>query len=551
MHAETFFPAAPAPSPPGRGSLRLWRRVLVPAGSWLALAALAAAQADLSSGAEIRFLGLMAAGCLAAIAALTPERPHVEWTAAAVVAACWCVAESTLRGGLVCAVLLAATAIAVRASRGGAILTFTASALVWQLLTRPDLLLAPWLEARTLVSIAVLPILCGVALARLSAVHGAPAAWAAGLAAAVVAPGFNVTVTVTLIAAAAGRDLDHPSGRRRLVAAGLIAGAAVVAWPLGLAVAAASAAGLLTTWRRWWIAAAALGGTTSAVAMMTTPGYPVSLLVFAALILPTGLFAGIPADGDARRRVGMALLALAAGAGVVDDPEALAPGLVLLATLLPGRWVHIQRRFGTWLAAAVGLTAAYPWLHRDPLLLLDQPAIFAAAVVACVGAVFLVDRALESRGLRPLPLWLPVAAAAFALAPGPALVQLEVPRVLDTANDAAVWPLAAEGARVVQVDSNLVHGAHLEPGTPVADVELLDAYGQVVASKPLRAGLETADWASGRPDISAQLGDAGPEPWSSRPAPDGTFFERRYRATLSLEAPVTVVDLRVRRRADL
>ncbi|MEM8993314.1 MAG: hypothetical protein AAGF23_00855, partial [Acidobacteriota bacterium] len=324
MHAENFSPAAPALSPAGRAFLHLWRRALVPVCTWLALAALAAGQADLSSGAEIRFLGLMAAGCLAAIAALTPGRPHAEWTAAAVVAACWCVAESTLRGGLVCAALLVATALAVRARRGGAPLTFIAAALAWQLLTRPDLLLAPWLEARTLVSIAVLPVLCGAALSRLAAIHGPPAAWAAGLAAAVVAPGFNVTVTATLIAAAAGRDLDHPSSRRRIAAGALVLGSAVAAWPLAFAVAAAACAGLLTTWRRWWIAAAALVVATSIAA--SSAGSPAPQLVLAALVLPAGLFAGISGDGDVRRRAGIALLALAAGAGVVDDPEALAPG---------------------------------------------------------------------------------------------------------------------------------------------------------------------------------------------------------------------------------
>ncbi|MEM1178105.1 MAG: hypothetical protein AAGM22_07170, partial [Acidobacteriota bacterium] len=230
---------------------------------------------------------------------------------------------------------------------------------------------------------------------------------------------------------------------------------------------------------------------------------------------------------------------------------ALTPGLVLLTSTLPGRWIDLQRRFGGWLAAAVALTAAYPWLHQDPLLLLETPWPAAALAVAVVGAAAVIDRQLERRSLGPMPLWLPVVAVVFAVAPGPSLVQLEQPRVLKAADAVAIWSMRADEVGGAKLDSSLVHGAHLEPGTPVADVELLNAAGQVVASKPLLAGFDTADWAAGRPDIAATLGDAAPEAWSSRPAPDGTFFERRYRATLRFDGPLTVTDLRIRRRSEL
>ena len=333
--------------------------------AWFAMLSLAEAQGDLASLAELRFLGLLGAACLAAIGALSWAKPITEWTAAGLIAASWCLPPSTLRGSVMTVLLLAGLAVAAwhgrdRAQEDDGLHDdagyFTAIALAWQLLVRPDLLLVPLIEARTLVSVCILPLLCGLALAKLAGTHGRKTAWLCLLAVAVVAPGFNVTVTLTLIAVAASCEKDGPLYRR--VAAWLaVAGASIVAWPISMPLLVAALADRLATWRL--VAAAAGALALFCVVIGGAPGVsPIELVALTALVLPCGLLSFFSPTMRARWLLG--LLVLLSGAWIGGDPEALAPGLLVLAIGLTANpsFQTLQLRIGLLTAGSVGLASA-------------------------------------------------------------------------------------------------------------------------------------------------------------------------------------------------
>ncbi len=572
--------------PAGSPTLARW---LVPPAALLALSGLAGLQSDAAAAAESRFLALLVAGVLAAVAALASAAPRSAWplrelaaTALLATAAGWIAYHGPSRGAVVTLILSAGLALAVaRAVRHphrhglGPEVTVPAAIAV-QLLLRSDLLLPPLLEARTLVSVLALPAAAGAAVSLLGLRFGAARALVAGGTAAVLAPGFNVTSTLGLVALGLGTvlvDRQRPRWMRRLAATALVLG---LAWnpPLG---AVATVAGL-TMWageggRRSAVAAALLASL-AAVLLVVSPdgGRPaLALWVSGMTVLPALVLA--PADGRWRVVHGLLLALLAAQLG--DRPGALAAGLALaaLGTPVRGAAAGLQHAWSGTLLAGTTLLATYPWMRAAPradlmALLGVRPSgvrpsglgdeLFALALLA--GSVALLAPLLDlatarapvgrdagtrrTDGLR-LPPFAPqllvalVAGLAVVRTAGPSTVLLDSYGAAALDGQRRQWrtELASREVSTVVLDTNLVHAVALAAGTPVATVKLHDPEGRQLAAWELAAGTDTAEWAAARPDIAGRPGFTAPPPWISRLAPDGTFFARRFRSRLAVDTP--------------
>lgn len=94
-------------------------------------------------------------------------------------------------------------------------------------------------------------------------------------------------------------------------------------------------------------------------------------------------------------------------------------------------------------------------------------------------------------------------------------------------------------ARRLEIHSHLAHGLEAPQGQVVATVHVVTADGAVVRA-PLRAGLETAEWAFDRP--GARAGHARPPVVRSWQLPEG-YQGHAYRATVELPRGSRVVEL--------
>jgi hypothetical protein len=102
------------------------------------------------------------------------------------------------------------------------------------------------------------------------------------------------------------------------------------------------------------------------------------------------------------------------------------------------------------------------------------------------------------------------------------------------------------GARALRIVSYLTHAVALPCGTPLARLTLA-AGDDERAAVELVAGRDSADWASRRPDVAAQLACAAPEAhWSWIPA-EGRFLGSSYGARLDWPQPVDADRLRIER----
>jgi hypothetical protein len=94
----------------------------------------------------------------------------------------------------------------------------------------------------------------------------------------------------------------------------------------------------------------------------------------------------------------------------------------------------------------------------------------------------------------------------------------------------------------------LANSSALAPGTVVAVVVVEGP--EAVARWPLRAGIDTGEWAARRDDLPAAAGTA--RPWSTWVAAPGNHFGQRYRASWEPSAPLPgATALRVERAAGL
>jgi hypothetical protein len=226
------------------------------------------------------------------------------------------------------------------------------------------------------------------------------------------------------------------------------------------------------------------------------------------------------------RRLGTASALLAGGAAGLAGPGwNVKTTLALLAVaaaaaLLPRRWLPparlpagrrpTLRALGAAVAALLvvaALLAAPPWLRAEPAAaLLRVPALPRASAAPLPGDVTLG---------AANPVW------------------------------EAALPPARFRARTVVLDSTLANSAPVPRGARVATVTLRDLDGSLHGF-PVRAGIDTGEWAAGRPDVAARLRAGAPEPWLSWVV--GDYMARRYRSRWTF--PVAVAPTRVRIERD-
>ncbi len=551
-------------------------RYAVPLAAFFALAAFTATQADPAGRAESAFLTLLTCGVLAVVAALggrSRGRGELEATALLATAAIWIAYQGPSRGAVVSVILVAGlTVAAARALLDGAGRLRPAGAvepgvtvplaLGLQLLTRGDLLLAEPLAARTLVSLLVLPGLAGIAVTVLAGGFGARRALVAGGLAAVLAPGWTLTSTFALGALAAGTVAADPRRSAVLRASTLAALALLPLWslPKGM-LFAAGAIGLAVLPRAALPVCLAVAGVAVLSPQPHVPLEALRLALGALLLVPSAV---VPPAGG-RWPVALGAILVVAAALVSPAPEAMAAGVAAAALGAPvaGAAASLQRAWCAVLVVGTAVLGAYPWARDDPrgdlLALLgwrDEAAAFAALAVLVAGLGWLLDRArpLAPRWTpRPAPLACLLAAAALVRSAGPTAVLVDSYAPARLGAEAPAWQATFEPRTIsgLAIDSHLAGGTDLEPGTPVAVVELFDADGVVVDTWTLEAGTHTAEWAASRADLAGRPGASAPAPFVATVAPDGRFLARRFRARFEPPAPRAAGGAGIRRAAGL
>lgn len=300
------------------------------------------------------------------------------------------------------------------------------------------------------------------------------------------------------------------------------------------------------------------------------------------LLVPVAIFL---LRRDLARSLAVAALALAAGLAapeisalaapaalaVLGLPRASAEAEPLAETELARPSLHGALQFqGFWsatLLAGTALAASYPWLRERPMevalgrggvLSLGSPVPALLAALAAILLLLLLSATSHlairrfgpgSSASPPLLLLAPGAILALLVVlhlpstprtvthPGGRVLDRKAPELVVELNiDWAAQPADSRVVRSVVVDTHLAHAHDLAAGTAVALVRLEDRTGDWI-EWPLRMGLETGEWAAGRPDVAERLAPATPEPWLSQVVEreDGPpFFGHRYRAVLDL-----------------
>jgi hypothetical protein len=531
--------------------------MVVPLAAWAAMVAYAAREADPAALAEGRFLALVAASVLLAAAALAPA-PAWEPGLGAVLATTivWALPAGPGRGaalGLLLAAVLALAA-ARRLARELPGLPFEAAvplAFGVQILLRGDLLFAPDLGLRTLVALLALPVAGAAAVAVLAQRHGGGRALVAAGTALLLAPGWNVAVTLALVALAAGDLLGRPALAKPVRAAALLVLLAPIAWQPGPGLAAA-AAGLALAWPRL-----ALGlSLPLAAALWLAWPQPVDVRFEQIFWIPLLLPAVLVEDRERIWILPTAVLLAAATPPIPDaSPLAAALGLAALAQRGEG-WAAVPQR--TWTGALVFgacLLASYPWLRGEVLVAVLgifglAPGRVGAVIVAGVWLVIAGLSASRGEGWRAgavltslvlfLAVLLHIPPAGRPLLPAGSVV-------LDAAHP--VWETGISGEiGGVVLESSLSNGSALAAGTPVAVARLRGPDG---ADRvwTVRAGVETGEWAARRPDVEQSSRLRSPASWISFVA--GDFFGQRYRAGWRLSEAGRFARLRIERSPGL
>lgn len=112
------------------------------------------------------------------------------------------------------------------------------------------------------------------------------------------------------------------------------------------------------------------------------------------------------------------------------------------------------------------------------------------------------------------------------------------------ANRPRFFPIPMAPATEIRIVTWLTNSVGVSQGTPVASVVARLASGREIAL-PLRAGVETAEWAHDRPDVKRAVAHARASIFESWPA--GGFEGHRYVAVLSLPGRYLLDGLRLER----
>lgn len=527
---------------------------------------LAASQVDPVGAAESGFLALLAGVALAAVAAMTPQRPWELYGAALLVpAALWLVGYGPHRGAVVTLLLTGALVLAVGRSSPLDLSASTTAAIAvgFQVLLRPDLLLPPLLDLRTIVSVVALPVAAGFSIHILAERFGRYPAMIAGTAVMILAPGFNVTTTLALTSLAACVVLESDESRWIKVVALVVLLVPPVWDPmLGILFSVGSLSLVLRGYATWLI---------PVVGTMVAFRGPIRYAGQDALYFWLGALALLPALLVVAREqrflmIRGAFFAFLATLGAQGE-EALASGLAMVAVSLPreGRITAFQTAFVQLLALLTTILATYPWLQEEPraraLELVGIHSLETFAVVGLllvVGLGWLTERLSQTgRNFRWAPfaiLWIVTAVGLLRGLPTTATVPIAFEAVtLSPAKPVFKRDLPRPGAQLRGgvLDSHLIYGAGLAWGTPVATVTVRDADQRVIDRWEVLAGIDTAEWAAARRDVADREDFRAPSPFLSHVAPGGEFFAQRFRTRFSLKEPQTVASISIRRHPEL
>lgn len=558
MKLNTVAPALPTQGPRAPGAVAF----LVPLVAFAALQALAHSEVDAAASAETSFLAFLLAGALVAIATAS-RRPAVElsWTALLVLTTAWIVDYGPHRTAVVAVLLLGGLVMTLRRwwgtpAEGLPLRVPLATIFGLQLLVRPELALAP--RAGTLLDLLLVPLLSGWALHRIGRSAGGHRMLLAAVASGVFLPGWNLALALVLTTVAMSVGGRGSPYRVLLVPALLLFWNPLAALLLGLAVAV-----LLVRRRRAGGLAALL------VLAVAVAGWQAAGQVGAAietwslglLVLPGIALVERSQRWRASNGALLALLIALLDPMAVLPPGLIAAGWIVVALALARRGVGAewQRSWGVLCGLWTVLLAACPWRRTEPLVWLAEQlslTVLASALWA-VGLLLLVVALsrLARRAAARLPAWsmlLVLAVVGVLLIPTTVALPVSYQAVrLD--DERPRWSRAFEvvdtGSLVI--DSHLIHGVELPAGTPVARIELRAPGGQVVETRFLRAGEDTAEWAAARPDLAALPGLTTPPAWLSQVALDRTFFAQRYRASWHLAARSDVERVTLWRHTEL
>jgi hypothetical protein len=439
-----------------------------------------------------------------------------------------------------------------------------------QILARSGELLAP--TTRDVVSIVAWAAVAAIAIVLLALQRGLFVAALAGAAAFTLGPGFTMTTAFALAApalAALVADERRPLPLRAVCAATLLV-PLVSDLVLGAFVVLGAIAVAGARWMRWAAGLAALiaffaGGADRLAGLRGTAWLLVLLpIVLSELIAETSRWR----FGAAKAATRFAALGLGlAIAAQLDDLSALSIPAVLLAMTLGGAQPLARATQTAWigvLAFAVAVLAAYPWLREDALV--DAAAVLAlgqswrAALVtvllvasAAIAAILAESRRGASAAPRLVPFALFALLGVVALLAHPAVEATPIAhQPIELVAGSPAWSLVLRDparVRTVVLHSSLSHAAATAPGTVIAEVRLATAGGDVVV--PVRAGIDTGEWAARRADVAAQPGFTAPVPYLHWVDAGRGFFGQRYRSRTRLDQPVTATAVAVRLTPDV
>ena len=531
----------------------------------LAMVSYGVSLVDISAAAETLYLAVWATAVLVAIAGLASDF-EVGVSAVLSTLIVWAVPTGPTRGaalGLVLVLALFLT-LARRLAQETENLTWqtaVAGAIGLQALCRADRFLQVGLEPRTLISLVALPVIVAIALIFLQRNHPARSVVLAAMVAALLVPGFSVTVTLAIVALALGtlwRDHFEPAWLVLTLSIATIV--AAFFWQPSLAGLIAGTLIALRAPRGFKTYLGLIGF--SIVLCLLYPAVRtwsdvLSLASIVPLLLPALL---VPSGRRRSYAVCGAILGILA-LRTVAGPDALAAPLAIAALSLRFRG-SAARVQSVWTAALLFgsiLLATYPWLRHHALedalgLVGVEVGWFAVlAVVAITWILTLICAPFEAlsteRGMAP---WIAggsiLALAIWIALPSSSELPLENRiRVLNSLTSELTVELSnAPSIRSIVLDSYLENSAGLPTGTAVATVMLTDSRGQI-HQWPIRAGTESGEWAARRPDVAALEGFAAPDPWISWVTPRGDLFAQRYRATWVLADRIEAARLSIRR----
>jgi hypothetical protein len=554
------------PAPPAFASLKPWRNFLfalldtAPGLTALAVICVLTPGAAEAGAIETRQIGVLTALGVAALGAWAGWRAGAPGAVLAPLALLFLPPETrSLAATAILAVSLVAAVSRASGSRHSrddgsslwlALWRGYGLALAVQILLRPTYLLPLALDRSHLLELVGFPLAAALVVGCLRRDFGEhPALLAAG-SVALVGPGFGWHSLLVLAALALAPQLRPAAApaeawRRALALAALLAVCLVeTRWGV-LALTGALAAAFPTPLAG--LALPALVAAAAAAVRLRGVEEALPLLAWAFACVPTWFFAqraALPVRAGALALAAAGLLALPAPAtswAPSGNPiQTLAPALGLVA-LAPRAWekaAPFQRAWSVGLLALASLLAAFPWLRPAPLDGLARcvdfsPAGFAVLAVAAAALALLAWPRAFSR------VWPAVLTAALLAHVRPWEVRQTTPAATAAT---ATWTGELSGVpREVSVVSQLANAAQLPKDTLVARLRARGSDGQRL-DFPIRAGVETGEWAARRPPMRALDGGKAPAAWRSRFTDTGEIGQS-YRSSFdlhSLAPPVTV-----------